>query len=957
MRKKVYIVFLFLILVLHPFLYGQNVEYQMFDNISMENKFSSVCCFTQDSKGLVWIGSEKGLFSYDGYALQQHFTLGTSTNTRIYSGILVNNKYLYLGSDNGILIYNCVTDKYEKTPSILPTDVRALSLSGQKLWIGTLNGLYIYDLLDHKVQRLDSKRYKQLPNSTVYSILKTHEGDMYIGTYNGLCYYSASHKSFFRIPLTQPHCNNIFVNSLLEDNTRKCIWVGTEGALYRYDKLSHRIEEITQLSGNSMKSLALDGNGNLLIGTDNGLYVYTEHAPLQHILHDARNIHSLANNIIWSIFADRNQNIWIGTDYGISLFRYNKAFQYIPLPHITGVGDGNHFYSVFRDTHGYLWLGGTDGLLRVNDPLSAKVSVRWYRVGDPQSSLPHNRIRHIYEDSSHNLWVASDGGLNRYDYASEQFMRYNIVDSTNTLNSNWVYYVMEDDSGKLWIATCLGGIFVVDKTKLLESKGYNYVADENISTRNGLSGMFVNQIVSDARKNKWVLLYNVGVDKIDALTHKVHHIQLEGIRPNYIIRDHYGFIWIGYSGGVLRVSPYNNQIHRVSFSGDNYNEVLSMLDVNGKMWISTSDGLWVVDERTFDTHKVNISNQRFTSLYYDSAMQRIYMGGVDGIGVLELNFLSKNMSENPIMLTALYVNGSLYNPSDKLSAGVRYTDRIELSYKQNNLSFEFSDLPYSFEEKNRFIYQLQGVDNEWVTLKTNTNKISYNNLDPGSYKLVICRLGDNGKPTRVCYSLDVKIDSPWYNNAFAKTIYILMFLTLIIWIINFMRMKTRLKMERTEKEHIMEQVKLKIDFWNKLDKARDNVVELNRLINQVAGAEPKKEKTRKQELKSSDEKLLVDITEIIESKMSDSELNVNALCELQGISNKQLYRKIKQLTGVTPVEYIKSIRMKRAARLLEQRKFTVAEVMYMVGFSNHSYFSKCFLTEYGKTPKQFMEDA
>ena len=164
-------------------------------------------------------------------------------------------------------------------------------------------------------------------------------------------------------------------------------------------------------------------------------------------------------------------------------------------------------------------------------------------------------------------------------------------------------------------------------------------------------------------------------------------------------------------------------------------------------------------------------------------------------------------------------------------------------------------------------------------------------------------------------------------------------------------------MERTEKEHIMEQVKLKIDFWNKLDKARDNVVELNRLINQVAGAETKKEKTRKQELKSSDEKLLADITEIIESKMSDSELNVNALCDLQGISNKQLYRKIKQLTGVTPVEYIKSIRMKRAARLLEQRKFTVAEVMYMVGFSNHSYFSKCFLTEYGKTPKQFMEDA
>ncbi len=62
--------------------------------------------------------------------------------------------------------------------------------------------------------------------------------------------------------------------------------------------------------------------------------------------------------------------------------------------------------------------------------------------------------------------------------------------------------------------------------------------------------------------------------------------------------------------------------------------------------------------------------------------------------------------------------------------------------------------------------------------------------------------------------------------------------------------------------------------------------------------------------------------------LSESELNVNALCELSGISNKQIYRKIKQLTVMSPVEYIKSIRMKKAAMLLQQKKFTVAEVMY-----------------------------
>jgi CheY-like chemotaxis protein/AraC-like DNA-binding protein/anti-sigma regulatory factor (Ser/Thr protein kinase) len=110
------------------------------------------------------------------------------------------------------------------------------------------------------------------------------------------------------------------------------------------------------------------------------------------------------------------------------------------------------------------------------------------------------------------------------------------------------------------------------------------------------------------------------------------------------------------------------------------------------------------------------------------------------------------------------------------------------------------------------------------------------------------------------------------------------------------------------------------------------------------------------EAESWDEKLLADITKIIEDRVSDSDLNVNSLSEISGISTKQIYRKIKQLTGLTPVDYIRSIRMKKAAMLLAQQKFSVAEVMYLVGFSNYSYFSKCFQAKYDKTPKQFMEN-
>ena len=108
---------------------------------------------------------------------------------------------------------------------------------------------------------------------------------------------------------------------------------------------------------------------------------------------------------------------------------------------------------------------------------------------------------------------------------------------------------------------------------------------------------------------------------------------------------------------------------------------------------------------------------------------------------------------------------------------------------------------------------------------------------------------------------------------------------------------------------------------------------------------------------SGDEKFLAILTGIIEKDISDPDLNVNALSQRSGFGDKQIYRKVKQLTGLSPVEYIKSIRMKKAAMLLAQKKFSVSEVMYLVGFSSNSYFSKCFQREFGQNPRQYAESA
>lgn len=131
--------------------------------------------------------SDKGLFSYDGYSTQPHFIFGERSNTRIYCGEVVDSTYLYLGADNGLLIYNYRTDTYEEPGIDFPTDIRTLVMYDGLLWLGTLNGLYTY----HPQTREISSVKEGIPHQTIYSLIHSSDHQLYIGTYNGCCRYTS----------------------------------------------------------------------------------------------------------------------------------------------------------------------------------------------------------------------------------------------------------------------------------------------------------------------------------------------------------------------------------------------------------------------------------------------------------------------------------------------------------------------------------------------------------------------------------------------------------------------------------------------------------------------------------------------------------------------------------------------------------------------------------------------
>ena len=105
---------------------------------------------------------------------------------------------------------------------------------------------------------------------------------------------------------------------------------------------------------------------------------------------------------------------------------------------------------------------------------------------------------------------------------------------------------------------------------------------------------------------------------------------------------------------------------------------------------------------------------------------------------------------------------------------------------------------------------------------------------------------------------------------------------------------------------------------------------------------------------SVDEKFLQHAMKTIEEHMSDTTFGIEVFCGEVGMSRTQLFRKFKALTNYAPGDFIRLIRLKRAAELLTHGAGTIAEVAFMVGFQDPSYFTKSFQRQFGKTPSEFI---
>ncbi|WP_257668377.1 ligand-binding sensor domain-containing protein [Parapedobacter tibetensis] len=466
--------------------------------ITTHTQFAASALFVAGPE-TVWIGTSDGNLKrfhtgggIDGsYSLFEHSPPVVSKwIERIYSD---KRGHLFVGTTKqGVKLFDTATETYEDllTHDGQGTDIFVrdiLENSPNEYWFATELGIFIYDGTTGQSTNLRKQRGNPwaLSDNAVYTLYKDREQGIWAGTYFGGINHYAESNIFFEKFFPIDGANTVSGNAVREicaDNHGN-LWIGTEDAGLNCLNISSGRITTYQPTGrpNSISYANIHG----LLVTGDTLWVGTfEHGLDLMDVNTGRiighfnagdHVGALPNNFIFNIYQTHDARILLATGRGLCEFeKRGQRFSILPeFPqHI--------FYTtVFEDSHGTIWAGTwRDGLYYFNPQTGRHGS--FTHDAKQANSIGSNRVNRIYEDRQGTLWVATEGGLCKFNPTDSTFQRYGIA---NGLPSNLILSMLEDDMGQLWVTTSKGlvrfnaateDIKVFTKANGLLSDQFNY---------------------------------------------------------------------------------------------------------------------------------------------------------------------------------------------------------------------------------------------------------------------------------------------------------------------------------------------------------------------------------------------------------------------------------------------------------------------------------------------------
>ena len=836
--KKIVIYLFFLCLGMHS-AFSETPEQITFSYISINEGLSQSTVFSidQDKRGNMWFATYDGVNKYDGYAftVYQHNEDDPNSIANDISRIVKTDSQgrVWIGTRDGLSRYDEEKDIfqnffYEKNGKHLQVN-GIEEISPEQLLISTPEGLIMFDIKESKF--IDDS-FSTAMHKTIASTLYRQGDQIYIGTSTyGLYTYSITQKTFEKVI---PILGTKQIQAILQQSPTR-IWVATEGAgLFLINPKTKEIKNYLHspsnpksISSNYIRSLAMDSQNRLWIGTFNDLNIYHEGTDsfASYSSNPVEN-GSLSQRSVRSIFMDSQGGMWLGTYFGGLNYYHpirNRFKNIRNIPYKNSLSD-NVVSCIVEDKDKNLWIGTNDGGLNLYNPITQRFTSYTLQEDESARGIGSNNIKAVYVDEKKSLvYIGTHaGGLSILHRNSGQVENFNQRNS-QLVNEN-VYAILPDGEGNLWLGT-LSALVRFNP----EQRSFTTIEKEKDGTP--VVSKQITTLFRDSHKRLWI----GGEEGLSVFKQEGLDIQKASILPvsnvtklftNCIYEASNGIIWVGTREGFYCFNEKDKQIKRYNTTNGLPNNVVYGIleDSFGRLWLSTNRGISCFNPETekfrnFTESDGLQSNQFNTASYCRTSVGQMYFGGINGITTFRPELLLDNPYTPPVVITKLQLFNKVVRPDDEtgiLTKNISETKSITLKSWQTAFSIEFVVSNYISGQHNTFAYKLEGYDKEWYYL-TDSRTVSYSNLPQGTYQFLVKAANSDGKWNPIPTALEIIVLPIWYKTWWALLIFFATFAGFITFVFRFfwMRksMEAQLEIERRDKEHQEEINQMKMRFF------------------------------------------------------------------------------------------------------------------------------------------------
>lgn len=770
----------------------------------------SINIISKDSRGVVWILSDNGLFTVNSNDTSPRQVLeeqNPAATGRAFFCLHEAGDRIWFGTTGGtIIVADAGVEVTEEISLHVRSDIISINpLNQRELIILTSgDGFFVYSPVTGEKKQFDTSRFPVMPTNSMASVYVDRYGEAWIESQaDGVIHYDpfSGAVKHFRMNVDKTNPNVLLPSFVIFEDVNDNLWVYPRGGGFsRYNRVDRRLEYFFNQPGSSdrrfpnlIHSALSDRQGNLWMCTiTRGIEKVSFYPSLFRVLSPKPVAASHSENEVRAIFEDNNRYLWAATRDGrvylfdparnmVGYLRDNGSFS-------TGEAFSALVYVITQDSKGNIWMGSKGrGLFKLeptgtSSPCCYRLTGYRHDDADPMS-LSHDNVYSIHEDPDGRIWVGTfNGGLN---YISEENGRTSFINSLNRLtnypysNHKRVRYITSDNNGKIWVGTT-SGLVIFDR---------NFSEPEKAEFR---TCFFDPEVETSLANND------------------VHYIYCS---PDSVI-----FV-ATFGGGLNRVTDNGDRPEFKSYTvrtGAPDDVILSIVDdLHGNLWLSSERGIL----------KFNIESESFEIYSEQSGVEKRYFSEATGLrtGDNEIMFgfdngiycfnpsqVRKVNYVPPLLFTRLSVAGSdihTTGPSPESPESDPGLTSLELKHNQKSLTIEYAALDYRNPKNIQYAHRLEGVDQDWI-IERGQRIASYTNLDPGEYLFSVRSTNSDGIWVDNTRTVRVVVKPSFWQTLLARILIVAVSLGLIALAIYTIFTMYKLR-HKVEVEQIITNLKLK----------------------------------------------------------------------------------------------------------------------------------------------------